>query len=176
VTGAASGGPASPGPGYSPIGHVRSPYTRVDGMPLQTIAAAGVAGRVEVLPELADGLRDLAEFSHAWLLCHLDRSEGYETVVVPFLDDRPRSLFATRSPRRPNPIGLSLVRVVRVDGAVLHVEELDLLDGTPVLDIKPYVPLFDARETDRIGWFADAGPRVFDVRADVRYRPGDTAS
>jgi tRNA-Thr(GGU) m(6)t(6)A37 methyltransferase TsaA len=158
---------------YDPIGIVRSPFTSLEGMPLQTVAADGVTGRVEVLPELAEGLRDLVGFSHAWLLCDLHLTAGFETTVVPFLDDQPRSLFATRSPRRPNPIGLSLVRVLGVDGPTLHVEELDLLDGTPVLDIKPYVPLFDARETDRIGWFAGAGARVFEVRADARYR-GDS--
>jgi tRNA-Thr(GGU) m(6)t(6)A37 methyltransferase TsaA len=155
-----------------PIGHVRSPFTSLAGMPLQTVAARGVTGSVELREELAPGLRDLVGFSHVWLLCDLHLVTGFELEVVPFLDDRPRSLFATRSPRRPNPIGLSLVRVLGVEGAVLHVAELDVLDGTPVLDIKPYVPLFDARETDRIGWFADAGARVFDVRSDARYDPG----
>jgi tRNA-Thr(GGU) m(6)t(6)A37 methyltransferase TsaA len=138
-------------------------------MPLQTVAATGVAGSVELLPELAPAIRDLVEFSHVWLLCDLHRAQGYELEFTPFLDDRPRSLFATRSPRRPNPIGLSLVRVTGVEGASLLVEELDLLDGTPVLDIKPYVPLFDARETDRVGWFGDAAARVFETRADGRY-------
>ena len=155
------------------IGRVRSPFTTLEGMPLQTVAASGVAGTVELRDEFAPALRDLAGFSHAWLLCDLDRSSGFEVEVVPYLDDQPRSLFATRSPRRPSPIGLSVVRVVGVDGAILHVEELDLLDGTPVLDIKPYVPLFDARETTRIGWFGEAAERVFDVRSDARYAPPD---
>jgi tRNA (adenine37-N6)-methyltransferase len=153
------------------IGSVRSPFTSLAGMPLQTVAAAGVAGTVELEEEFAPALRDLAAFSHAWLLCDLHRSSGFEVEVVPYLDDQPRSLFATRSPRRPSPIGLSLVRVVGVEGPVLHVEELDLLDGTPVLDIKPYVPLFDARETTRIGWFGEAAARVFDVQSDARYEP-----
>jgi tRNA-Thr(GGU) m(6)t(6)A37 methyltransferase TsaA len=138
-------------------------------MPLQTVAAQGIAGSVELRPELAPALRDLVGFSHAWLICELDRSTGYDLEFAPFLDNEPRSLFATRSPRRPNPIGLSLVRITGVDGVRLLVEELDLLDGTPVLDIKPYVPLFDSRETTRIGWFGAAGERVFDVRADGRY-------
>ena len=155
------------------IGRVRSPFTTLEGMPLQTVAASGVAGRVELEDEFAPALRDLAAFSHAWLLCHLDRSSGFEVEVVPYLDDRPRSLFATRSPRRPSPIGLSLVRVVGVEGPVLHVEELDLLDGTPVLDIKPYVPLFDGRETTKIGWFGEAARRVFEVRSDARHEPPD---
>jgi tRNA (adenine37-N6)-methyltransferase len=148
---------------------VRSPFTQVEGMPLQTVAAAGVAGRVELAEELAPAIRDLVQFSHVWLLCDLHRSSGYEVEFAPFLDDRPQSLFATRSPRRPNPIGLSLVRVTGVEGANLLVEELDLLDGTPVLDIKPYVPLFDARETSEIGWFGAAAGRVFETRADGRY-------
>jgi tRNA (adenine37-N6)-methyltransferase len=154
---------------------VRSPFVQMEGMPLQTVAAAGVAGHVELEPALAPAIRDLVQFSHVWLLCDLHWSSGYDVELTPFLDERPQSLFATRSPRRPNPIGLSLVRVTGVEGPNLLVEELDLLDGTPVLDIKPYVPLFDARETSRIGWFAEGAARVFERRADGRYagpRPG----
>ena len=158
-----------PGRRFVHIGHVRTPFTSLDGMPLQTVAAEGVAARVELREDLAPALRDLAAFSHVWLLCDLHRVAGYELEVVPFLDDGRRSLYATRSPRRPSPIGLSLVRLVAVDGATLHIEEVDLLDGTPVLDLKPYVPLFDARETDRIGWFAEAAARVFELRSDARY-------
>jgi len=151
------------------IGVVRTPFTSLDGMPLQTVAGEGVEGTVELDPELAPALRDLTAFSHVWLVTDLHRSDGYELEVVPFLDTERRSLFATRSPRRPNPIGLSLVRVLRVDGATLRIADLDLLDGTPVLDIKPYVPLFDRRETDRTGWFGEAAGRVFEVRSDARY-------
>lgn len=166
--------PESSGRRFPHIGRVRSPWSSLAGMPLQTVAAEGVAGRIELLDELAPAVRDLVDFSHAWILCDLDRSSGYDVEVVPFLDDRRRGLFATRSPRRPSPIGLSLVRVVGVEEATILVEDLDLLDGTPVLDVKPYVPLFDARETTKIGWFAEAGARVFEVRSDGRYaEPSD---
>lgn len=147
-------------------------------MPLQTIAAEGVAGVVEVAAEFAGGLADVEGFSHLILVTHLHAAAGWTPEVVPFLDDRPRGVFACRSPRRPNPIGLSLVRLVRVKGRRLHVLDVDLLDGTPVLDIKPYVPRFDARETTRIGWFAGRLERIGEVRADDRFAaepPGDPA-
>jgi tRNA-Thr(GGU) m(6)t(6)A37 methyltransferase TsaA len=151
------------------IGTVRSPWTSLEGMPLQTVAAEGSIGRVELVAELAAAASDLHGFSHIWLLTDLDRSSGFDAEVVPFLDDQPRGVLATRNPRRPNPIGLSLVRLISVMGATLHVEELDLLDGTPVLDVKPYVSLFDAREASEAGWFTEAAARVFDIRSDGRY-------
>jgi tRNA-Thr(GGU) m(6)t(6)A37 methyltransferase TsaA len=151
------------------IGTVRSPWKSLEGMPLQTVAAEGSVGSVELAAELAVAARHLDGFSHIWLLTDLDRSSGYEAEVVPFLDDQPRGVLATRNPRRPNPIGLSLVRLISVVGPTLHVEELDLLDGTPVLDVKPYVPLFDAREASETGWFSEAAARVFDTRSDARY-------
>ena len=153
---------------YEPIGVVRSPFRAVDGMPLQSVAAGEVRGRVEVRPELAAGLRDLDGFSHLHLICHLHESAPGGLVVTPFLDDTPRGVFATRSPRHPNPIGLSVVSLLAVQGAVLHVAGLDLLDGTPVLDIKPYVPTFDAFAAPRTGWLAQAAQRVHRVRADAR--------
>jgi len=137
---------------FTPIGVIHSPHEEPAGTPVQPTAARGVRGTVEVLPELATGLRDLEGFSHIILLYHLHLSRPTRLEVVPYLDDRPRGLFATRAPSRPNPIGLSIVRLLRVEGTVLHVEDLDVVDGTPLLDIKPYVPEFDAREGARIGW------------------------
>ncbi len=166
---AAARAAGGPGRRLRPIGVVRTPYAELAGMPLQTVAARGVRARVELLPELALAARDLDGFSHAWLITDLHRSSGFELEVVPFLDDARRSVLATRSPRRPNPLGLSLVSIVGVDGATIEIEEVDLLDGTPVLDVKPYVPLFDAREATRIGWFAQAAERVFETRSDARY-------
>jgi tRNA-Thr(GGU) m(6)t(6)A37 methyltransferase TsaA len=107
---------------------------------------------VEVEPEFAEGLADVEGFSHLILVAHLHLAPGWAPRVMPFLDDRPRGVFATRSPRRPNPLGLSLVRLERVEGARLHILDIDLLDGTPLLDIKPYVPLFTtARPTASAG-------------------------
>jgi tRNA-Thr(GGU) m(6)t(6)A37 methyltransferase TsaA len=137
---------------YTPIGVVRSPYGQLDGMPLQTVAAPEVEARVELDPAVHGALRDLDGFSHLWLLVHLHAIEGWSPEVVPFLDTVPRGVLATRSPRRPNPIGLSLVELAAVEEAALRVRGIDLLDGTPVLDVKPYVPLFDHRE--------DARPRL----------------
>jgi tRNA-Thr(GGU) m(6)t(6)A37 methyltransferase TsaA len=110
-------------------------------------------GQVEVLPEYQAGLRDLAGFSHIILLYLFHQSDpGYDLAVTPFLDGEPKGLFATRYPRRPNPIGLSIVRLLRCEGRVLHVEGIDVLDGTPLLDIKPYVPPFDAHPGAAYGW------------------------
>ncbi len=156
---------------YEPIGVVRSPYSALGGMPLQTVAAEDVEARVELEPAVHGALRDLDGFTHLWLVCHLHRVEGWQPEVVPFLDTVARGLLATRSPRRPNPIALSLVELLAVEDGALRVRGIDLLDGTPVLDIKPYVPLFDAREGARAGWFEAAGERVHEVRSDHRYEP-----
>jgi tRNA-Thr(GGU) m(6)t(6)A37 methyltransferase TsaA len=156
---------------YRPIGVIRTPFATTDGMPIQAVAAKGVTGRVELLPEFAEGLADLEAFSHVILLYHLHKIEGFKLTVVPYLDNRPHGIFATRSPKRPNPIGLSVVRLTGVDRdtATLHIEEIDVLDGTPLLDIKPYVPKFDVKEADRIGWFDGKVERVNEVRSDRRF-------
>ena len=154
---------------YTPIGVVRSPFTTLEGMPLQTAAAQGIRGAVELEPAFRPGLKDLEAFSHLILLTHLHRMTGYALAVTPYLDDQPRGIFATRSPRRPNPIGLSVVRLIAIQDATLIIEDVDLLDGTPVLDLKPYVPAFDARETERIGWYAGRIERVQTTRSDKRF-------
>ncbi len=138
-------------------------------MPIQPSGAAGVKGSVEVLPEYADGLQDLDGFSHIILLYQFDRSTGFELKVVPFLDSTPRGLFSTRAPRRPNPIGLSVVRLERVEGRVLHIDGVDILDETPLLDIKPYVPAFDAPQECRLGWLEDVSGTARKKRSDGRF-------
>lgn len=166
--------PAQPPPSvtYRPIGIVRSPFTTAEGMPLQAVAAADVHGQIVLAPELAPAVADLDGFSHLHVVSHLHRSPPGGLTVVPFLDDAPHGVLATRSPRHPNPIGLSVVRLLAVDGTTLEVSGLDLLDGTPVLDIKPYVPVFDAFEAERTGWLGAAADRVHHVRADARFRDG----
>ncbi|HEY6886760.1 MAG TPA: tRNA (N6-threonylcarbamoyladenosine(37)-N6)-methyltransferase TrmO [Solirubrobacter sp.] len=154
---------------YRPIGTVRSPFTRLDGMPLQSVAAEAVRGRIEVLPEFVAGLKDLDGFSHVHVITHLHRGMPGGLEVTPFLDETPRGVFATRSPRHPNPIGLSVVRLIAVDGASVEIAGVDLVDGTPVLDIKPYVPRFDVVDAERTGWLDGAAERVHDVRADARF-------
>ncbi len=154
---------------YTPIGVIRTPFTDPKGMPIQPSGAAGVKGRIEVAPEVAAGLKDLDGFSHVILIYHFHRSQGYALEVTPFMDDVSRGLFATRAPRRPNPIGLSVVRLVRIEGAILHVEDIDVMDGTPLLDIKPYVPQFDAPEASRIGWLTGNVAQVATTRSDDRF-------
>ena len=122
---------------YTAIGVIRSPFTTLAGMPIQTVAATDVAATVELDPRYAAGLRDIDGFSYLLLITHLHLMQGFALEVTPFMDTQPHGVFATRSPRRPNPIGLSIVRLVRVEGATLHIAEVDLVDGTPVLDIKP---------------------------------------
>ncbi|MBN1389399.1 MAG: tRNA (N6-threonylcarbamoyladenosine(37)-N6)-methyltransferase TrmO [Candidatus Thermoplasmatota archaeon] len=136
----------------SPIGYVRSPFMEPSGVPIQTKAGNEYSGTVEVLEGYADGLADLDGFSHIFLLTYLHRSKGYDLKVIPFLDDVERGVFSTRAPRRPNPIGLHLVRLERVEGNILHIRDIDMIDGTPVLDIKPYIPKGDERENYRLGW------------------------
>lgn len=152
---------------YRPIGVVHSPFLEREGAPIQPSRSNGARGTVEVFPEFAEGLSDLDGFSHIVLLCHLHRSTQWRLKVIPFLDTEPRGLFATRAPCRPNPIGLSVVDLLAIEGNVLSIENLDLLDGTPVLDIKPYVGEFDNRDNVRTGWLAAARERR--KRADDRF-------
>ena len=154
---------------FTPIGTIRSPFTNPKGMPIQPAGAKGAKGSVEVLAAFADGLQDLDGFSHIILLYLFHRSRGFELKVVPFLDTTLRGVFATRAPRRPNPIGLSVVRLERIEGGVLHIEEVDVLDGTPLLDIKPYVPDFDAQGEVRTGWLEQASKESQDKRSDGRF-------
>jgi tRNA-Thr(GGU) m(6)t(6)A37 methyltransferase TsaA len=144
---------------YEPIGIVHTPFTTTDGMPVQPSRAEGIRGTVEVFPQFAAGLDDLGGFSHVVLLCHLHKSRRYSLKVVPFLDTEQRGVFATRAPARPNPIGLSVVRLLEVKESTLFIECVDLLDGTPLLDIKPYVGEFDERTEVRCGWLETARRR-----------------
>jgi tRNA (adenine37-N6)-methyltransferase len=154
---------------FRPIGVIRTPFADEAGMPIQAVAAAGVAGRIELDPALVEGLADLDGFSHLILIYHLHRVVRPRLTVMPFLDDRSHGIFATRSPARPNPIGLSIVRLVGIDGATIAIEDVDMVDGTPLLDLKPYVPAFDDRPDARIGWFAGRLGPLAEARADDRF-------
>jgi tRNA-Thr(GGU) m(6)t(6)A37 methyltransferase TsaA len=159
---------------YRPIGIMRTPFTCVRGMPIQPVGAIGVIGRLTVFPEFQEGLRDLDGFSHVILLYHLHKIEGHCLTVRPFLGDSDHGIFATRSPRRPNPIGLSVLKVRLVTDAYVELENVDILDETPVLDIKPYVPDFDVWDADRCGWFAGVSGNAVCVRSDSRFEVGNT--
>jgi len=152
-----------------PIGIIRSPFTVPKDMPIQPAGAIGIAGTVEVHEEFRAGLKDLDGFSHIILLYHFHRSEGCRLEVIPFLDDESHGVFATRAPKRPNPIGLSVVRLCAMDNGILEIENVDVLDGTPLLDIKPYVPEFDAADEVRTGWLEKAEGKVSNRKADHRF-------
>jgi tRNA (adenine37-N6)-methyltransferase len=153
-----------------PIGIIRSPFKELTGMPIQPAGAAGVKGTVEVFEEYRAGLKDLDGFSHIILLYRFHRSRGFDLHVVPFMDSEPRGLFATRAPKRPNAIGLSVVRLDKIEDGVLQIRNVDILDGTPLLDIKPYVPEFDAPVKVRTGWLETAGKTVSNRKSDDRFK------
>ena len=152
-----------------PIGVIHSPFHDPEGMPIQPAGAMGVRGTIEIHEKYQEGLKDLEGFSHLILLYHFHRSKGFNLQVVPFMDSVPRGLFATRAPRRPNPIGLSTVELDKVDGTTLYIKNVDILDGTPLLDIKPYVPEFDSLEKFRTGWLEHSRKTVQSRRSDSRF-------
>ena len=155
---------------YRAIGVIHTSFREPAGTPIQATSFVGSAGHVEIEPALAPGLRDLEAFSHLILLYHLHRVGVAKLTVTPFLDDREHGVFATRAPARPNPIGLSVVRLVGIEGTRLDIEDVDMIDGTPLLDLKPYVPAFDARDDVRVGWYADRLDHVEGTTADDRFR------
>lgn len=138
---------------FTPIGTIESAIDEARGAPIQPSFATGQIGRVRVLPEFQPALADLDGFERVWLLYAFDRSSGWSPTVTPFLDVHPRGLFATRAPRRPNPIGLSCVKLKTLAPWGLEIEDVDILNGTPLLDIKPYIPRFDAHPSAMAGWF-----------------------
>ncbi len=160
-----------------PIGIIHSPFAEAKGTPIQPRAAEGVEGTVEVFEPFVAGLKDLDGFERIWLLYWFDRVAGPRMTVTPFLDDEPRGLFATRAPCRPNPIGMSPVRLLRIEGNVLHVADVDVLDSTPLLDIKPYAPQLDCFDVARCGWLdaATRRRRIEEMRADDRFATDEGA-
>ena len=156
---------------YVPIGVVHSPFREPTGTPIQSAAASaiGVEAQVEIFPSFREGLRDLEGFSHLILLYHMHRIQPAGLLVKPFLGNKSRGVFATRSPGRPNPIGFSVVRLLSVEDGELRITDVDILDQTPVLDIKPYVGEFDIRPVERIGWFADNLCKLDKTKDDGRF-------
>ncbi len=154
----------------NPIGVIHTPFTNLEGMPIQPTGAAGVKGTVEVFEKYCPGLKDLEGFSHIILMYYFHGSSGFNLSVIPFLDLQPRGLFATRAPKRPNPIGLSVVQLDKIENGVLYVQNVDILDSTPLLDIKPYVPEFDAPKKVRIGWLEKARKTALRKKSDDRFK------
>ena len=156
----------------APIGLIHTPFRSATGTPIQGTASDGAQGVVELLPGFVSGLKDLAEFERIWLIYLLDRASPMQLVVRPYMDETDRGVFATRSPARPNPIGISAVRLLSVEENRLLIADVDVLDGTPLLDIKPYVPAFDSFGRSRSGWYADksATSVIADNRFEARER------
>ena len=141
-----------------PIGFVTSPYKTTADVPRGLGATHAADGVLKILPEFVLGLKDIEGFSHLFVLWEFDRSESFELLGTPPSDNRPHGVFATRSPYRPNPIGLTVVELLRCDGTDLHVRGVDMLDGTPILDIKPYLSSVPPEKLRR-GWLAEAEAR-----------------
>jgi tRNA-Thr(GGU) m(6)t(6)A37 methyltransferase TsaA len=155
---------------FDPIGIIHSPFHALEEMPIQPTSQASQPGVVEIYPQYVEGLKDLDGFSHIYLIYHLHRAAPYKLTVTPFLDTQPRGLFATRAPCRPNPFGLSLVQLERIENNRLHIARLDILDQTPLLDIKPYIPEFEPQQDVRIGWVESARGHVRTHKSDERFK------
>jgi tRNA-Thr(GGU) m(6)t(6)A37 methyltransferase TsaA len=138
-----------------PIGYIRTPFSSSAGMPIQGAHAPGAEGWIELFPEFAQGIRDLEGFERIWLAFYFHRAISFQLMVRPFLDTVEHGIFATRAPARPNPIGITAVRLLRIEGLRLRIADVDMIDQTPLLDIKPYVPDFDRFDAVRIGWYND---------------------
>ncbi|MDY6951298.1 MAG: tRNA (N6-threonylcarbamoyladenosine(37)-N6)-methyltransferase TrmO [Thermodesulfobacteriota bacterium] len=154
---------------YKPIGVIHSPFKEPKGTPIQPAGAEGIAGRVDVFAEYVAGLTDLDGFSHIILIYHFHLSKGAALKVKPFMDGQSHGVFAMRGPSRPNPIGISVVRLAGVKENTLYIEDIDVVDGTPLLDIKPYVPQFDIREVEKMGWLEENVHKLSGAKDDGRF-------
>ncbi|MEA3489548.1 MAG: tRNA (N6-threonylcarbamoyladenosine(37)-N6)-methyltransferase TrmO [Candidatus Omnitrophota bacterium] len=157
---------------YKPIGIVHTPFKEQAGTPIQPVGGKDIEGTVEVFSEYARGLKDIEGFSHIILLFHFHLSKKVSLVARPYMDDTEHGIFAIRGPSRPNPIGMSIVRLDRREGDLLHIRDVDIIDGTPLLDIKPYVPEFDRKEGTRTGWLEKNVHKLPGSKADGRFAGG----
>lgn len=153
---------------FKPIGIIHSPFKEAKGTPIQA-ASDYAEGFVEVFPEYADGLKDLQGFSHIILLYHFHLSGKFSLQVKPYLDNQKHGLFATRAPARPNPIGISTVGLIKIEGSKIYIQNMDIVDGTPLLDIKPFVPEFDQRKIHKIGWLEKQVHKLHKTKDDNRF-------
>lgn len=154
---------------YEPIGVIHSIFKEPGGTPIQPTAAKDIDGSVEIFPEYAEGLKDLEGFSHITLIYHFHLAKKPSLKVKPFIDNQIRGVFSTRAPSRPNPIGISVVRLVGIEGNIIYIRNVDIVDGTPLLDIKPYVPEFDVREVERMGWLEKNVHKLQTSKDDGRF-------
>lgn len=154
---------------YQPIGIIYSGFKKPEGTPIQFSGAGGASGEIEIFPEFVEGLQDLEGFSHIILLSHLHLVKNQSLKVIPFMDNVKHGVFATRSPARPNPIGFSVVRLKKIKGNRLYIEDVDIINGTPLLDIKPYVSDFDNVNTEKIGWLEKNAHKHSITKDDGRF-------
>ncbi len=154
-----------------PIGIIHTPHKDIKDMPIQPMAAKGIKGKIYLLPEYTDGLKDIEGFSHLILIYHFHKIKDYALQVIPFMDIEKRGIFACKAPKRPNAIGISTVKLNDVEDNILHIEEVDMLDGSPLIDIKPFYPRTDNREQASIGWLEDNKNLPAEaMRSDNRFR------
>jgi len=154
---------------FLPIGVIHSPFDEPVNMPIQSASAEGVSGSIELNEDFVDGLKDLDGFSHIMLFYVFHKSEGFKLQVKPFLEDVVHGVFAVRAPKRPNPIGFSIVKLIKIEKNVLYIENVDVLNGTPLLDIKPYVPKFDCYEKAVGGWVSKHNEKISNKKSDERF-------
>lgn len=154
---------------YESIGEIKSSFKKPKGTPIQPTAGGAAAGRIELLPEYKEGLLDLDGFSHLILLYHCHKAGKHSLTVKPFMEDKEHGIFSIRAPSRPCSIGLSIVRLDKIEDNILYIKDVDILDGTPLLDIKPYVPEFDRRENVKIGWLEKNVDKLSETEDDGRF-------
>lgn len=154
---------------YNSIGIIETPFEEREGMPIQPKGAKDIKGKIVLNQEFTEGLKDLEEFSHVILIYHFHENDGYKLTVKPFLDKNPHGLFSTRAPKRPNQIGLSVVKLEKIEENIIHVSGIDVLNKTPLLDIKPYVKDFDFPENSKHGWYDKSKKTAETTRADKRF-------
>lgn len=152
-----------------PIGVIYTPFKTKEGMPIQSSGAKGLKGQIKLKEEFVSGLTDLDGFSHIILIYIFHKSTGFELLTTPFLDNRQRGVFSTRTPKRPNPIGISVVRLLKIENNTIYIENVDMLNETPLLDIKPYIPDFDIHKTEKNGWIKDRTNSLNETKSDRRF-------
>ncbi len=155
---------------FTPVGIIHTPFKTVENMPIQPSAAKDIGGTIEIFPEYTEGLADLEGFSHIYIIFHLHKVNSFRLKVIPFLDTVEHGVFATRSPARPNPLGLSVAEIVSVKNNIIEIRGVDMLDGSPVLDIKPFVPEFENYTGIRRGWFEGKTKNASKTLSDERFK------
>jgi tRNA-Thr(GGU) m(6)t(6)A37 methyltransferase TsaA len=154
---------------FEPIGIIRTPFKTKEGMPIQSKGATGIKGQIELKEEFVPGLTDLDGFSHIIIIYYFHKSKGFALVTTPFLDSKKHGVFATRAPKRPNSIGISVVRLLKIEKNIIFIENADMLDETPLLDIKPYIPEFDIHKTEKNGWIENKKGKLDKTKSDKRF-------